>query len=256
MHKYSNKSLPLTFSALLLLNIMVLTVTSASVQAVSKPSVPQFNVKFIDNSYPGYLGNIMRIDVTIKNQHFTPYTDDLGREYVLYYRVEVKGHFEGNIWNSFVSQRYNNFIDKVSFVIPSDSEYTVVSSETLHDANAQLDFRVGAFIGYWVEPSMGDHLGGFHDLRLVEAESSGWSDIQTITITFGGSSLSPSQTATPTQNITATPDNNVPQRNFRWSHLIVIIVTVCIIMIPIAVVAYINRVCKVESFLKHHEKTT
>jgi hypothetical protein len=227
-----SKTLTLTLVVLLLSSLLSLSVMPVSVQAVSKPSVPQFSVKLIDNSYhvpptqttnsytgivtthPGYQVNDMRIDVSIKNQRFTPYTDTFGRECNLYYRVEVKGHFEEDNWRAFSYQYYNHYADSVSFVSPSGSEYTVVSSETRYDVDSQLDFRVKAFTGYWVEPTMGDHAAGFHDPRLVEAESSSWSSIQTIIIKYGTSSLSPSQTTTLSlpPNSTTTPDNNQPQQ--------------------------------------------
>jgi len=238
---------------MVLLNLIVLTVCSASVQAVAKPSVPQFNVKFIDNSYyvppiqtsdpytgttitkPGYLVNDMRIDITIKNQRFTPYTDALGRECNLYYRVEVKGHFEEGNWRAFSYQYYNHYADPVSFVVPSGSEYTVVSSETRYDVGSQLDFRVKAFTGYWVEPTMGDHAAGFHDPRLVEAETSSWSNIQTIVINYGILSPLPSQTTVPPE-LTAIPDN------LSQTNLMILIVSTCIIItILIMVIVYLLK---------------
>ena len=55
-----NKFLPLLLIVLLLLNLLPLSVIPTNVQAASKPSVPQFTVKFIDNSYdlpPKYTTN-------------------------------------------------------------------------------------------------------------------------------------------------------------------------------------------------------
>jgi len=75
------------------------------VQAVSKPSVPQFTVKFVDNSYdvppsttttvnpytgekntittPGYHVTNRTIEVKVPNQSFTQYRDEVGI-YVIY----------------------------------------------------------------------------------------------------------------------------------------------------------------------------
>jgi hypothetical protein len=125
---------------------------------------------------------------------------------VIYIRVEIKGHFEENNWHTFYHHYYNNYADPVSFVSPSDSKYTIVSSDTRYDDGAQLDFRIKAFTGYWVEPTMGDHLIGIHDPRLVEAETSNWSNSQKITITY---KYSPSTLSQPTNQPT-TPDNNQP----------------------------------------------
>ncbi|MDR2204515.1 MAG: hypothetical protein LBE76_09555 [Nitrososphaerota archaeon] len=218
---------------------------------MSTPSVPQFSVTFIDKSYnapptqttdpytgiittkPGHIVKDMRIEVSIKNQRFTPYTDALGRECNLYYRVEVKGHFEENNWHAFYHHYYNNYADSVSFVSPSNSEYTVISSDTLYDESSRLDFRVRAFTGYWVEPTMGDHLIGIHDPRLAEAETSNWSNIQTITVVYEGSSPSSSSPSSDT--------TNPPQQNPWKYQLITIIVTACIVIIPIAIATYINK---------------
>jgi len=108
-----------------------------------------------------------------------PYTDELGRECNLYYKIEVKGHLEENNWHVFSYQYYLNFQDRVGFIFPSEAEYTVVPSEIVIIQILSWIFRVKAFTGYWVEPT---HMFADHDPRLVEVESSDWS-IQTITIT-------------------------------------------------------------------------
>ncbi|MCL2135371.1 MAG: hypothetical protein FWH37_07470 [Candidatus Bathyarchaeota archaeon] len=254
MRAYNSKFLALTITYVMLSILIVSTVYPVFVQAASKPSVPQFSLKFIDNSYtvpptqtidpytgitttqPSYIVNDMRIDVTIKNQRFTLYTDAQGRECNLYYRVEVKGHFEEDTWHAFYSYYYNNFIDLVSFVVPSSSEYTVVSSGARYDEGSQLDFRVKAFTGYWVEPTMEDHLTGFHDPRLVEAESSNWSSTQVVAINYGTSLPLPSQTTILPPELTATPDNYLSQINLKM-----LIVFTCIIAILIIVIIYLAK---------------
>ena len=193
-------------------------VTSTNVQAASKPSVPQFSLKLIDNSYdvppssttdsytgvtttqPGYRVDNRSIEVTIKNQAFKPYTNADDYECKLYYDVHVKGHFGDDAeWQSFFysygigayggDYRYRGFAQ-------SDSSYTTVVSIINYPVGSLLDFRVEAFIGYWVPPTQGDHLMGMHSLKIVRDESSGYSNIQVITLTSGSSSLMPSQTAT------------------------------------------------------------
>ncbi|MCL2133973.1 MAG: hypothetical protein FWH37_00210 [Candidatus Bathyarchaeota archaeon] len=111
----ANKTLTLTLVVLLLSSLLVLTITPVNVQAVSKPSVPQFNIKLIDNSYDippitttyidqytgkentytenGYHVSRKTLEVTIKNQPFTPYTNATGHEINLYYVIQFKGHF-------------------------------------------------------------------------------------------------------------------------------------------------------------------
>lgn len=160
-------------------SLLVFTVTPVSAQAGYKPSVPQISsVKLVDSSYdvppsttitvdqytgkettttkPGYHVNQKSIEVTIKNQPFTPYTgkppytggDEVEKEFNLYYTIEVKGHF-GEYWQQFGE----------SFVIQSNSGYTVVSSAVIGqgtsqvnvidcDVGSRLDFRVRACIGH------------------------------------------------------------------------------------------------------------
>jgi hypothetical protein len=93
-----NKFLALSLVFLTLSSLMMLTVAPVSAQAGYKPSVPQINsIKFVDSSYdvppsstttvdqytgkettttkPGYHVEQTSIEVTIKNQPFTPYTN-------------------------------------------------------------------------------------------------------------------------------------------------------------------------------------
>ena len=170
----ANKFLTRSLIVLLLSSLLVLTINPSDTQATSKPEAPQYNITFVPNNN--------KVEVSIKNQQFTSYTDELGRECNLYYMVEVKEHLEENNWRTFSYQNYLNFQDRVSFIFPSETEYTIVSSDNSYNTNTQLDIRVKAFTGYFVEPTLGDHAAGFHDPRLVEVESSDWS-MQTITIT-------------------------------------------------------------------------
>ena len=210
----ANKFLILSLITLLLASLLVLTVVSVTVQAASKPSVPQFTVKFVDSYYDippsttttidtytgqeitlNIPGNIVHshIEVTIKNQPFTPTKDSNGRTQVLKYRVESKGHF-GEDWTLW------------SQADPSDSQYTIVSKFTFSHTVGQVDFRVEAVIGH-MEFTMPDSL--FSPLIFVPAVSSGWSKVQTLTLT--GSSPSSQPTDSP-QNPTTPPDNNQPQQ--------------------------------------------
>jgi hypothetical protein len=91
--------------------------------SIPKPSVPEFNLKFVDNSYDvpstyspdpytgknvmtqaGYHVQNKSLEVTIKNQLFTNYKDATGNNIMLYYDVSWKGHFE-DYWKSFNSTK-------------------------------------------------------------------------------------------------------------------------------------------------------
>jgi len=208
----------LAFVVLLLSSLLVLTVVPVNVQAASKPSVPQFTVKLVDYSYdvspstttttdpytgekitttnPGYYVENIQLEVTIKNQPFTPYIGENGRLYNLYYTVQVKGHF-GENWQGLCY-----------YVEQTDSQYTVATgSAQSYVAGSQLDFRVQAAAGY----ADGRAVQGVPPWIYFDADAtSNWSKIQTFTMP-STSSLSPSQAVTSPQNPTAPPDSNQPQ---------------------------------------------
>ena len=192
-------------------SLMALTVTSTTAQAGYKPSVPQFTVKLVDSSYdvppiyttdpytgepttkPGYRIENNTIEITIKNQPFTPYTDTNGITYYLYYTVQSKGRF-GEDWQNWGSTVQIKNPYGGGFV--SSPEYlqgSIVSGSANGYTNgAQVDFRVEAIIGHYV-PDSPDHM--FPQYWFEVDVSSGWSNVQTITITSETSS-SPSQTTT------------------------------------------------------------
>ena len=86
-------------------------------------------------THQGYHVENKSIEVRIKNQPFTSYTDAEGHEINLYYNVNSKGHFEES-WTS--SERHR----------ASTSEYTVINLPESYPANATVDFQVDAILGY------------------------------------------------------------------------------------------------------------
>jgi len=235
-----NKFLVLTYIFLLLSSLMVFSVNFANVYAVSKPSVPQFTVKFIDKSYdvpptqttdpytgktttqPGYHVNDGLLEVTIKNQPFTPSPTSNNH---IHYLVEVKGRFGGdNDWDNFL----RGLSDTGGYTKQSDSGYTVVTGNGRYDSGVQLDFRVKAIVG---------HLQMIPPMWQMEVESeSSWSKIQTTTITYESSPTKPSQTANSPGASTSDP-NNPTQQNPLALILMVILIAACIIAFLIAVIA-------------------
>ncbi|MCL2691489.1 MAG: hypothetical protein FWE56_04445 [Candidatus Bathyarchaeota archaeon] len=191
-------------------------------QAGYKPSVPQFTVKLIDNSYdvspstttvtdpftgqettttnPGHHVVDRTIEVTIKNLPFTTYKDADGYEHKLSYDVQFKGHFEDEqCWRPLSSSGQ------------SDSQYTTITLSRYQiwfidnnyqirlnslPAGSQLDFRVKAEVGYSKSAWDPDHLMSYAWTEYVLDAESGWSGVQTITISGEtASSFPPSQTA-------------------------------------------------------------
>ena len=217
-----NKFLTLYSVFLLLSSLLVLTTTPTNVLAVYKPSVPQFSVKLVDYSYevypvpttdpytgpitiPGYRVENKTIEVTIKNQLFTPYTDEDGHKINLYYIIQFKGHYEE--WQSYESYSYSG-----TRLVQSDSSYTIYSMPTDKYAyGSKLDFRVQAVIGYdeyveytseqqadiWNSNPMSHMILSLLDgyTRFVEITSN-WGGVQTITIGDGSIVLNNGPSAT------------------------------------------------------------
>jgi hypothetical protein len=200
---------------------------SAFAQSTSKPSVPEFTVKYVDYSYevpPTYkIDQFTGQNVTkregehidnrsavfaIRNQPFTTYVDSGNNTIGLYYNFRYKGHF-GSDWDYFPfsesgqSWRYHStfivFIDEPpdEFSSASNSKYTDIVMRLPFlfgygnpPMNTQVDFQVQALIGHI------DYEGdGYYRFT---GERSDWSDTQTITI-------NESQTQYPSPTITPTP---------------------------------------------------
>jgi hypothetical protein len=208
--------------------ITVLTVSSllivktVQVSAVlPKPSVPEFTLKYIDNSYDvpptygkdpytgetvmihaGYHVENKSIEVIIKNQHFTSYLNEDGSLVGLFYNIRFKGHFEN--WTNYNPDWTTYTYYPTGYVYRSDSDYTVVaygltgntSSESYSrrliatSAGGQVDFRVEAIIGYSTRVNdpmvpgipVGDPTDPVPRHYVFTGETSGWSDTQTVTI--------------------------------------------------------------------------
>jgi hypothetical protein len=184
---------------------------STDVSGIPKPSVPEFTLKFVIDSrdvaptttidpytgknitHPGYVLYYRTIEITVKNQPFSPYTDANGNYINVYYNVSFKGHYE-DTWSHYPDSTY------VDLFNASASEYTVISMSlgnypSIRDGS-QLDFRLEALIGHYNynrSPAGTNYVTGFSVY-----ETSGWSSTQTIT-------LGESQTPIPSPATTPTP---------------------------------------------------
>jgi hypothetical protein len=222
MHKYVALMLIICLVAS---GLSVLAVPPVTAQAGYKPSAPQISsIKSVDSSYdvppssttdpytgvtttyPGYRVNQMSIEVTIKNQPFTPYIDESekhpvygqnGKEFNLYYQVEVKGRF-GENWRTF-DNAYN--------VVQSNSGYTVVSGVADYVAGSQLDFRAKAMIGYKYNTVYDSAFVPGPVWGVGITEQSDWSKVQTFTIP----GFVPSQTETISPSTTSDDDSGSSQ---------------------------------------------
>ena len=170
-----------------------------------KPSVPEFTLRYIDNSYittptttgttdpytgqvttstaPGKYVENKSVQVIITNPPFTSYKDENGIDINLYYQVFFKGHFE-DVWSS-VSQypgRYNLY--------NSDSALTVIPVPVYNiSEGGQVDVKVMALTGKFVtvyDPPVAAFPNTSSHEEFI-GEASEWSAIQTITIPDGAS---------------------------------------------------------------------
>ena len=196
------------FCLLLILVFLLssLIAVNFTLAAIPKPSAPEFNLEFVDESYdvpttysidpytgenithPGYHVPRTAFKMTIENQPFVPYYDEeSGWNITFYYNIRVKGSYSED-WIELY--RPSN-----GYPLQSDSEHTVISLGTLNEkglslitdakmidlpSGGQLDFQVEAMIGYV-------HRSGVH-IPIPSSgwgftgEKSGWSNTQTITI--------------------------------------------------------------------------
>jgi hypothetical protein len=185
-------------------------VESAFAQTLTKPSAPEFTVKYVDHSTDTpptyttdpYTGKTVQnggghhenktIDLTIKNQPFASSFN--GTTYELYYAVRVKGHFSSD-WETQViaGQLPGSFRTLENCVIQSDSQYTVISLwQQLYDAypaGSQIDYRVQAILGHNGSVFVVDHAlylpfpeNGHYEAGFVIDLTSDWSSTQTVTI--------------------------------------------------------------------------
>ena len=185
--------------------------------SISKPSVPEFSVKIVAYPYdvppettttideytgkettitePGYRVENKTIEITIKNQPFTPYDlteytiytrdrDDFSRitgSYTynesktvnFYYNINVKGHF-GDDWKSVGTK--GSYFEGPEPNAQLDSPYTVISVEADYPEDTVLDFRVQARIGYYYPYGPSIQVIGYD----FYGQESDWSNIQTI----------------------------------------------------------------------------
>jgi hypothetical protein len=195
---------------------------SAFAQSITKPSVPEFTLKYTDHSYdvattttstknpynnqtttitvPGYHVQNMTIDLTIKNQPIPPSIEG-NKSYLLFY-VRLKGHY-GDDW-------IYPYTAINSYPVQSNSDYTIISFPTSYgttthygenieylQAGDQIDFQIKAILAYGYNFSLCASYP-VYSYDYVGVAASDWSETQTLTI-------GESQTPTPSPAATPTP---------------------------------------------------
>lgn len=226
------KTFALFLTLLIALSCLALLVAKpASAQSLPTPSVPEFNVQYIDNitniapttstsinpytgqnvttKSPGGTSHNETIVFTIKNQPFTPYKDSNGNFIGIYFNFRYKGHFEAN-WTYLpfnpdgeTSTPWGGWLDRsLPYFSQSTSNYTtfvfsltnfLFYGNSAFSNGGQIDFQVQAQIGNISYSSEGTQSLG--DYYRFTGQSSDWSNAQTVTI--GASSNSPTPISTP-----------------------------------------------------------
>jgi hypothetical protein len=234
---------------------------STDVSGIPKPSVPEFTVKYVDNSYDvpptygidpytgksvitqaGYHVENKSIEVIIQNQPFTSYRDENNSLVGLYYYILAKGKFQD--W-------YNGTPDPEGYIYRSDGEYTVVTyglggnngSETYHrllgdvSADGRVDFKVQALIGYNTRISRGLYASQFGEgyyYVFTVVETSDWSDVKTVTV-------SASQTPTPSPSTASTPTPGEETRQTEQEIIIGVAIVVAVIGSGLGLLIYLIK---------------
>jgi hypothetical protein len=157
---------------------------------------PEFLIQFIDRSYeeaPSYTtdpytnqsklvwagGHVdnKTLDITIKNQPFTPYKTSDGKEVGLHFVIRHKGHYQDWTDSYYTDVVYASDSDttQVTFIL-GEGSWRGIST------NSTIDIQVKAQIGYYY--LVYDPFARPWDMRSVfnPAGESDWSGTQTITI--------------------------------------------------------------------------
>ena len=216
------------FSLVLILAVsgLSLMITKPAAAQISKPSVPEFSIKVIDYS------ETKAIELSIKNQPFTPYTDN-GQAISLYYNVHFKLHnsaswtamyYCGDVFPTHSDSDYIRLVYPLQLASSSGSSYYLLKEVAGYyyilleiPFNEQMDFRVQAMEGILTSSSF-------------TGQTSDWSNVQTLTIPRESTSPSPDPTPTMTPPTPDTPDSSWI---VIWPLLAVVLLGVIILMVKV-----------------------
>jgi hypothetical protein len=215
----------------------------------------------------------LTVEMTVNNQPFNAYVDAKGNQILLLYNVQWKPHYSTN-WNGFGANdslvaSNSWFTGPYSSELISPNAPTTIYSFGLGQNNAtapfttgpgygdgnlgiiplngqgQIDFKIEAFIGYSAtletNPIL-DPYGRTHEYNaLITGPSSGFSDIQTITIpaytpASSQSSPIPTLSSSPTSMSTLTSSSNIEGSPSTSFLLIVTTISLIVIAILLAVI--------------------
>ena len=222
-------------------------VFASDVDDLPKPSVLEFTLEFVDESYyvaptyttdqytgktvmdkSGYTVEKKSIVVTIKNQAIRYNSFNDGTKCYLAYNVAVKGHY-GEDWKEIDFANTNEFTMEQyfseEFPKPSNSDYTILYVKANdYPVGAQLDVKVQARIGQeskvWATYLFrGFPMYSYETDGIVFDIDGDWSETQTISLGDEIPVTTPDDTATPEHS---TPSDDTATSNaqgnldFTW----------------------------------------
>ena len=237
-------------------------VETAFAQSIPAPSVPEFTLEYVDNSYdvpptttstinpynnqtttitvPGYHVKNMTIDLTIRNQ-LIPSSIEGNKSYLLFY-VRLKGHY-GDEW-------IYPYTAINSYPVQSNSDYTIISFPTSYgittiygenigylQAGDQIDFQIKAILAYGYNFSLSAAYP-VYSYDYVGVAASDWSKTQTITI-GENQTPSPETTPTPSPAPTSSPYNELQQN--QQEVIIGVAIAVAVIGAGLGLLLYLIR---------------
>ena len=209
-----NKAVTIALIVALVASSLIMLETSYA-QSIPKPSVPEFTIRIVDNSYDvplvttttidpyngeeitqssgGYHVENKSVEISIKNQPFNSQVSGSEDSIGLYYTVRVKGHF-GTEWQEQsvgVIRPADSYFPwpleyQTTKIHASTSAYTILtyvigqSGWTLRNGD-QIDIEVKAFVGYHKFFWNTDHMFPIYNGNsFVVSSESDWSNIQTL----------------------------------------------------------------------------
>jgi hypothetical protein len=255
MHK--DFALLISFGLILALSSLI-TMEMTVATSIPKPSVPEFTLRFVDNSYDvpttyfkdpytgaevtnqGYHVVNRTIELSIKNKPFNSYASD-GQIINYYLNIRTKGHYDKD-WITIYSP-------SKGYLTQSNFDYTTVSYSVDDNeypfwdnvkGSATIDFQVQALIGTVHRV----YNGSTTDIMniapwIFEGETSDWSSTQTITIdepTQTTTSSVPQPSISPSANPTA-----IQVFGLDWVGVAVVVLIFVIAAFLVFVVFYLRR---------------
>jgi hypothetical protein len=181
---------------------------------IPTPSVPEFTIQpvgpptLVNTTYSldqntgqivaqiGYTNEYSAVNITIKNQ---PYNSASGFLY-LHYNIRIKDHNEADNWTDLYNADEENYPTQ-----STDSDYTTISIPIpTIPAGTQTDIQVEAMIGYY-ETHFNGNPSPQTQISTLVGETSGWSDMQTVTIPANTPLSTTPAPSSSTSTLTPTP---------------------------------------------------